>query len=280
MMYDYYLYTGDEKFAKEILIPHANEMTLFYDNHYKRKEGKIFFSPAASLETWHSAEDPLPEIAGLSYLLPKLLSLPEEIKTKELDARWKRMLTELPAIPLRIKHGQKMLAPAVKFSKRKNVENPELYAIFPYRLFGINKETDINLAKLAMTHRLNKKTFGWQQSEIQQAYLGLRDESAKGLLERASGKYPKAAFPVYWNANYDWVPDQCHGSNLLTALQMMIIQCEGKKIILNPALPKTWNADFKLHAPYNTTVEGRIVNGKVTKLKVTPESRAKDVITK
>ncbi len=38
-----------------------------------------------------------------------------------------------------------------------------------------------------------------------------------------------------------------------------------------------WDADFKLHAPHNTTLEGRIKDGKLVDLKVTPESRRKDV---
>ena len=40
MMYDYWLYTKDDGFAKNILIRHAEEMTLFYDKHYERKDGK------------------------------------------------------------------------------------------------------------------------------------------------------------------------------------------------------------------------------------------------
>ena len=35
---------------------------------------------------------------------------------------------------------------------------------------------------------------------------------------------------------------------------------------------------FKLHAPYQTTVEGREENGKVGNLKVSPESRIKDIV--
>jgi hypothetical protein len=35
---------------------------------------------------------------------------------------------------------------------------------------------------------------------------------------------------------------------------------------------------FKLHAPYQTTVEVTTKNGKITELKVTPEARKKDVI--
>jgi hypothetical protein len=55
---------------------------------------------------------------------------------------------------------------------------------------------------------------------------------------------------------------------------------DGKKIYLLPAWPKDWNVHFKLHAPYNTTVEAVVKDGKVETLKVTPESRTTDVIMK
>jgi hypothetical protein len=65
---------------------------------------------------------------------------------------------------------------------------------------------------------------------------------------------------------------------MLTALQSMLLQCEGKKIYLLPAWPKDWNADFKLHAPYKTTIEAKVKDGKIIDLKVTPRSRKKDVV--
>jgi hypothetical protein len=48
--------------------------------------------------------------------------------------------------------------------------------------------------------------------------------------------------------------------------------------MLFPAWPKAWDVDFKLHAPKNTTVECRLENGEITKLKVVPETRSKDVV--
>lgn len=278
MMYDYYLYTGDKKFAKNILLPHAEQMTLFYDNHYQRKNGRIFFSPAASIETWHIAENPLPEIAGLKYVLPKLITLPKRFTTAQQRSRWARMLTELPDIPTRIVEGQTIIAPAETYDRKMNVENPELYAVFPYRLYGIGKESDMKQALGTMQHRQHKQTFGWCQNEIQQAYLGLTDQAANGLLERTAMRHNEAFFPAFWQANYDWVPDQDHGCNLLTALQSMLIQCEDKKIILLPAWPKDWDVDFKLHAPYKTVIEGKVKNGKLKKIKITPQPRKKDVI--
>lgn len=64
----------------------------------------------------------------------------------------------------------------------------------------------------------------------------------------------------------------------MKAFQSMLLQTEGEKIFLMPAWPSDWNAEFKLHAPYQTTIQGRVVNGEVVDLIVTPESREKDVI--
>ena len=64
----------------------------------------------------------------------------------------------------------------------------------------------------------------------------------------------------------------------MTTLQLMLLQCDGKRIQLLPAWPRDWSADFRLHAPYRTTVEGRVERGKITLLKVTPEQRSQDVV--
>jgi hypothetical protein len=58
----------------------------------------------------------------------------------------------------------------------------------------------------------------------------------------------------------------------------MMMQTDGKKITLFPAWPKDWDVHFKLHAPYQTTVEGVLKGGKVVSLKVLPVERMKDVV--
>jgi hypothetical protein len=77
---------------------------------------------------------------------------------------------------------------------------------------------------------------------------------------------------------FDWRPDHCHGGVGLIALQAMLMQCEDEKIILFPAWPETWDVSFKLHAPYQTTVERVYRNGRLKRIKVEPESRGKDMI--
>lgn len=63
----------------------------------------------------------------------------------------------------------------------------------------------------------------------------------------------------------------------MIGLQEMLMQTDGRKIYLLPAWPPDWNASFKLHAPYKTTIEATITNGKITSLKVSPLSRKKDI---
>ena len=53
----------------------------------------------------------------------------------------------------------------------------------------------------------------------------------------------------------------------MIGLQEMLLQTDDKKLYLFPAWPKDWDVHFKLHAPYQTTVEGILRNGKVETLK-------------
>jgi hypothetical protein len=279
MMLDYYQFTGDDKFLKETLIPHADAISRFYDNHYPRTpEGKLRFEPAQSLETWHKAVNPLPEIAGLRSVMPRLLKLPGT--TPEQQAIWRRLLGQVPAMPTGLKDGKGILLPAESFSDCKNCENPALYAVFPYRLFGIGC-SDLKLAQDTFSARSTKLHNCWHQDDAQAALLGLTDQVKDMLRNRASRvNYSSSRFPAFWNRNNDWIPDVDHGGNLQLALQFMLLQSDANtgKIHLLPALPPDWNVQFKLHAHDRTTVECEVKEGKVVKLIVTPKSREKDVV--
>ncbi len=83
MMLDQYDDTQDRGFARDPLLPIAVAVTTFYDQHWPRDaQGKIRMEPAQSMETWQQAVNPLPEIAGLRFVLPRLLALPEELTTE------------------------------------------------------------------------------------------------------------------------------------------------------------------------------------------------------
>jgi len=278
MMLDCYEHAQDEKLARQTLVPFADAIVTFYDKHYPRgPDGKLRFEPSQSLETWWKAVNPLPEIAGLRSVLQGLLSLPADVTSQEQRGRWKRLAAQIPPIPTRQAEGHTLLAAAQEFSSRNNCENPELYAIFPYRLYGVGKP-DLEMARASFAERMVKGSQGWQQDPVQSALLGLADQAAKFVSHRFATKDPGSRFPAFWGPNFDWTPDQCHGGNAMLGLQAMILQADGKKILLLPAWPKGWNVQFKLHAPQKTTVAGVYRDGKWEQLVVTPESRAADVV--
>ena len=289
MLLAYYQHTQDQAFVGETLLPIADQVVTFYEQHYQRdKDGKLHIYPSQALETWQNTENPTTVLAGMRVVLAGLLALPESLTTSEQRKRWTRVLGEIREVPIAEEAGKKWIKPAHVFSDKKNAEHPELYAVFPYPIYGVGKP-DLEIGLETFARRANKRTGGWQQDAIQAALLGQTADAKSFLLQNITtenlmggdnekAKRPDSRFPAFWGPNFDWIPDQCNGSVILTTLQYMLMQTDGKKIILLPAWPKEWNADFKLHAPYNTTVEGRVVNGEVIDLKVIPESRQKDVI--
>jgi alpha-L-fucosidase 2 len=279
MMLDYYSFTKDADFLENTLVPFANEILTFYDLHYKRDaKGKIKFDPAQALETyWEGTINPMPEVAGLTQVCNKLLELDEKLLKKAFKQLVGKLQNELPQLPVAEVKGKKVLLPAEVLGPKRNQENPELYAVFPYRQFGVGKP-DIEIAINTYEARIHKAVHGWQQDGIQAALLGLKKEAADIVLNNFNTKHKGSRFPAFWGPNYDWVPDQCHGGVNMRALQNMLIQTDGKKILMFPAWPEKWDVEFKVHAPENTTIEGKLENGKLINLKVTPSEREKDIV--
>ena len=277
-MLDRYDFQPDEAFARNTLVPLADPIIAFFDQYWQKRDpnGKIVIDPAQSLEALPWTVNPMPEVAGLHFILPRLLALPQSVTTEAQRTRWARILKELPPLPLAEVNGVKLLSPSSTFTGGQYSENPELYAVFPYRIFGVGKP-DLDMARATYDKRVNRTNFGWCQDSIQAACLGLGDEAAKQVTERAKRINGGYRFPAMWSG-FDWIPDQDHGVNILTTLQCMLLQADGNKIYVMPAWPKAWNVSFKLRAPNNTTVEGVLKAGKLEQLKVTPESRAKDVV--
>lgn len=277
MLHTWYEYTQDESIVRDFLLPIASEVIEFYAHHYPRDaSGYMRIEPSQSLETWQDATNPTPDVAGLRYLLPRLIALPGV--DAERRERWSRLLESVPSIPTTEQHGVRLIAPAERFRMLKNVENPELYCVFPHRLYGLGKP-DLALARQTFAARRHVEHTCWHQDDIQAAYLGLTHTAKANITRRASAEsHSESRFPAFWNAFHDWIPDMDHGGVLQTAMQAMLLQCEGDQILLFPAWPAEWDVDFKLHAPKQTVVEASLKAGKVVAIKVTPESRASDIV--
>ena len=280
MMFDYYDYTRDRSMLQERLLPTADAVLRFFDEHYATDaDGKLVMHPAQALETWWDCTNPMPELAGLHALIARLQALPNDLTTPEQRQFWKTLEEKLPPLPTREVAGETALAPAEQFANKRNIENPELYAVFPFRLVSFEKD-NVAMGTAALKHRGDRGNSGWRQDDIFMAYLGLADEARKNLVGRARNHHRDSRFPAFWGPNYDWIPDQDHGGVLMKALQAMLLQPDpySEKIYLLPAWPKDWDASFRLHAPNQTTVECEFRDGRIAKLIVTPAERRKDVV--
>jgi hypothetical protein len=277
MMIEAYEHSGDEALLQKRILPTTEAVVNFFDKYYKRGEnGKLIMHPSQSLETWWDCVNPMPEVAGLHSVLDKLLALPKGKVPESHRTQWSAFKSSLPDLPVRMIDGKPAFAPAEKFAKKSNVENGELYAVFPFRLSSFEKPNR-DLAVRALEHRWDRGNSGWRQDDVFMAYLGLTDQARQSLVARSRNYDRRMRFPAFWGPNYDWTPDQTHGGILMKVTQSMLMQTDGDRIFLLPAWPKDWEVSFKLHAPKQTTVEGTVRGGKVVDLKVTPKGRRKDV---
>ncbi len=279
MMLDYYDHTGDKAFVKDRLAPMAEAYLKYYSTRFSRDaQGKLVITPAQSLETWANVVNPTPDVAGLAQNTRRILALPNDLVPDSLRKLARELHDATPAIPMRTENGRELIGFAGQVNcKRSNRENPELYTVYPYRTYGIRRP-GLELARETYSARTTKDLFGWHQSGMQAACLGLADECARALALNLRNQNPKFRFPVMWGPNYDWLPDQCHGANFINTLQLMLLQTDGEKILIAPAWSDGWDVEFKLHAPGHTIVEAAIRNGKIEDLKVTPTERKKQTI--
>lgn len=278
MMLDNYEHTQDETLLTRRIVPCADAVMRFFDGYYKTGAGgRLVMNPSQALETWWDCTNPMPELSGLRAITARLLALPESTVPAASRAYWMTFQAKLPPLPTRDTPTGKALAPAEKYAAKANVENPELYAVFPFRLCSFEKDNR-DLAVQALKHRWDGGSLGWRQDDIFMAYLGMAQEARRFVVERARTHDRNSRFPAFWGPNYDWIPDQDHGGVLMKAVQAMLMQTEGAKIYLLPAWPKDWDVDFKLHAPAKTTVRCVLRGGRIETLEVVPESRRKDVV--
>jgi hypothetical protein len=220
----------------------------------------------------------MPEIAGLTACLRELLVLPESLISVTRRAQWFQLLAELPPLPSRQQDGLVLFAAGDRVGgPPKNVENPELYAVFPYHLCG-RGTLDVDTGIQTFQKRLHKHDDGWAQDGIQAALLGLAEEARRSVVRRFSLPSGYSRFPAFWGPNADWIPDQDHGGSAMHAFQLMALQADSGSVAVLPAWPEDWDVEFKLHAPNRTVVECRRQLGRIERLTISPEERLKSLV--
>jgi hypothetical protein len=284
LMLDYYDFTEDKAFLKDRLLPMATSVLKYFDTRFRKDAaGRIVVDPAQVLETyWDGVVNDTPTVAGLNAVPLRLCSLPSTAMSAEQRRFFEHMKAAAPVIPMESvkfngKETQRIRA-AEKFNpKRTNGENGDLYAVWPFGLFGLKRPLLEEARNTFAMRGARSRGGGWNYDFNAAALLGLTEEVAGNVKNRIANSNGLYRWPATWGPNADWLPDHCHGGNLMFAINNMLVQGVGEKILLLPAWPKDWDVSFKLHAPRQTTVEATVQGGKVIGLKVVPESRRKDV---
>lgn len=287
MILEYYRFSGKDISA---YLPFIKAAVRFFDEHYRylakkntgsefTSDGKYLLYPCQALETYSGhVKNPSDVIAALTRLTTELQALPDKYVNAEEKSFYHQMASRLPQMPLRIMNGHQTIAPAECWDHIINVEIPQLYPVFPWGLYGLTKP-NLNLAvdtwHYGVDNKNQKDYISWHQDAIFCARMGLTDEASEITVKKLRDSARR--YPTFWGPGHDWVPDHNWGGSGMVGLQEMLLQTPGREILLFPAWPKQWNVDFKLHAPYNTIVEGSYRAGKLLRLKVTPQARMKDL---
>ena len=254
-------------------LPLVRSCLQFFDEHYQhlaqqrgRKKldgnGHLIIFPGSACETYKMAYNPSSTIAALHTVAKTYM---QEVDTTGMAA----FLSRIPPIPLRTIDGKEMIAPAVTWERVNNEESPQLYPVFPWRIYGVGRD-HLDIALNTYLHDPDVVRFrsskGWKQDNIWAACLGLTEDAVRLTTEKLqNGPY---RFPAFWGPGFDWSPDHNWGGSGMIGLQSMLLQEVDGELILLPAWPKEWDVSFKLHASGGRTVEVEYRHGEFKKMKV------------
>ncbi|NMA73014.1 MAG: hypothetical protein GX963_02390 [Bacteroidales bacterium] len=279
-------YTGEEI---SDYVPMIESILTFFDEHYQylsskrgrkslTEEGKLVLYPGSACETYKMAYNAVSTISALKVVAERLIQSFTAKKDTSRINHWLEFISRIPEIKTREFNGNTTIAPAQLWERINNIETPQLYPVFPWGIFGVGK-SNLEIARNTWYYDPDVIKFrshiGWKQDAIWAARLGLVDE-ANRLIEKKLHK-SETRFPVFWGPGFDWSPDHNWGGSGMIALQEMLMQVDEEKIYLFPAWDVAKDVEFKLHAPYNTTIECKLENGEISHLYVYPKHREGDI---
>ena len=299
MILEYYRFTG-----KDISkwLPFIKSTLDFYDQHYRMRskyyrgseydmDGKLVLFPAMVCEGYCFSTDPTPDIYGLHAVVNSVKTLPEEWINKFFGGinDIERINKSIPNFNYDTVEGDTVIPPARNTVYTNFHTNNEIYLNYPMFPFNQIKLGDKEMEYVHNTYKhyatwmpakqpvIAWDTYvSWTYANVAFARMGMAEKAARLVQKKLeNGDY---RFPAFWGPGYDGAPDHNWGGTGAVGIQEMLMQTIDDKIVLLPAWPKDWDANFKLHAPKNTIVEGRVKNGIIVELNVTPESRKDNLV--
>ena len=250
LMLDRWDYMGDDAYLTGQILPMAESVLKYFDTRFKKDgNGRIVLDPTQAVETyWHGVKNDMPSTAGLNDITaPVRLAgethqcaaasvLPEDacrLSRRTGGGGRGRRQEGPPPCP-----GGALCRGSIELRKPRALRHLALPALRPW-------QTRLGRTRAAYTGRHNHLDIGWGYDGNCAALLGLTGEAARILKVKWPIPDPAYRWPATWGPNFDWLPDQNHGGNLLETTQLMLLQPVGDKILLLPAWPKAWDVDFQ-----------------------------------
>ena len=244
----------------------ARQCLTFFDEHYQwqarrlgtktlTEDGRLTIFPGSGCETYKMAYNPSSTVAALHAVASAMND--------------STLLNRLPDIPLRTIGADTCLAPAMVWARVQNVETPQLYPVFPWRIYGLDRP-GLSIARNTFQkdpHALQMRSAkGWKQDNIWAACLGLTHEARQlNLAKLADGPY---RFTAFYEPGFDWAPDLNRGGAGMVGLQEMLLQeSPSGRVLLFPAWPRQWDCHFRLLTLSGQVVEASIADGKISRKK-------------
>ena len=242
--YDYYQYTGDQRFLRERAVPWMKDCALFYEDFLKGTEdagGHYTFRPSFSAENgW--ADNSTQDISICRELLNNLIAACEILGIeREGVARWKATLAKLPPYLINAEGQLKEWSTPNQGENNNHRHLMHLYGAFESDEFS--QETDRRLfeaARVALRNRLKfareTSTHGYMHSGLAAAGLGMENEAYSRLEIMATGR---SMYPSLITSHEPGPRILCDDGNgaIPQIVNRMAIQSKPGRLELLPAMP-------------------------------------------
>lgn len=304
--------SGDETFLRQKFYPFLREILEFFRKYASRGEdGQYHLAPVSSLETWLDVRDDMPNLCGLHYLLPRAIAWGEQCgEAPVVLDQWRDFLKGLVPLPVgrwtitrRFQpeaggiHDEEyaiaselrpdgLFLPAAGLLKdkslRMNMENAELYLVFPWGFVGMDSASEeVRRVENTWNHRTWRyQNNGWAQDTVQLARMGWADRTKEALLDHASfnQRFPNGCFispaAPFPNGLLTQTPYFDTAGVHATTLNEMLLQSYDGTIRFCPAMTGEWSGCFKLHALGGFVVEAAFEHGQPVSARITASRSA------
>ena len=275
-----YLYTADRDYLTTTGYPVVKECARFFlaNMVYEASDGGMFIGKCTDLERLGPARrNPFMTSCGAIYTLEAAAQAAAVLKAdKEEATRWKAAAGKLrQSLP---HEGDRY----VPYAGCQEESVAALGGLFPYPLFDASNTRQKNAAyrfvekgqRSGNMYPVGKSLCAWYAGWLAAALavLGDTEQPARLLSKAAEGA---GCFAELFEINEPEVSRNpwfsTASGNVVYALNQMLIQCRGERILIAPAVPEAWkDYSFKLACHGNVLAEVAVKNGRLAKLALLP----------